>query len=111
MTTKTLRGVMPAESRVIFKLAREGAETCVPAPLFYLSRCGWLRTLQIPLLGSQARLVSVESAQISMWYSFTQFSKTIFRVTSSGTPSKSRAITSRECGQVESACGKSDAHM
>ena len=67
-----------------------------PRSIIYLPRCVRLRTSQTPLLGSQARLVSVESAQISMWYSFTQFSKTIFRVTSSGTPSKSRAITSRE---------------
>ena len=34
-----------------------------------------------------------------------------FPVTSSGTPAKSVLITSSEFGQVESVCGKSDAHI
>jgi len=44
-------------------------------------------------------------------YSLTAFSNTIFEVTFSGTPAKSAAITLRELGQVQSPCGKSDAHM
>lgn len=44
-------------------------------------------------------------------YSAATLSAVIARSSSSGTPSKSRAITSREFGQVESEWGKSDAHI
>jgi len=44
-------------------------------------------------------------------YSLAALSQVILRVTSAGTPAKFFAITSRECGQVESVCGKSEAHM
>jgi hypothetical protein len=45
------------------------------------------------------------------WYSRLAFSKTMFRVTSVGTSAKFSSITFSELGNVESAWGKSDAHI
>jgi hypothetical protein len=51
------------------------------------------------------------SIHYAIRYSRMALSATIFCVTSAGTLAKSFLITSCECGQVESVCGKSEAHM
>src|SRR5579863_3288293 len=62
---------------------------------------------------SANRIPPVESTDLlqAKPYSAATLSEIIWRRSSSGTPSKSRAITSSELGQVESECGKSDPHI
>jgi hypothetical protein len=47
----------------------------------------------------------------SIPYTRAAFPNTILSLTGSGTSAKSRSITLREFGQVQSVCGKSEAHM
>ncbi len=60
--------------------------------------------VDLPLVGGDFRHGDGGS-YVSNPYSFAAFPLIILDLTSSGTLLKSRAITSRECGQVASVCG------
>src|SRR5438132_5215321 len=91
-----------------------GSFTCESAEISFVSAMSHLHLLGAHDITKRAsaggapaprRPAARTTGYASKPYSLAAVSLTILDLTSSGTPLKSRAITSRECGQVARVCG------